>query len=64
MHDVINRLVSAPKSNYMTYKFMSHVNSVTLSANDIQLQQDPKSQRMSHTVCTNNGDDSGEAKPT
>ena len=51
--DVINWLVSAPKSNYVhiydvKYKFM-------LFADDVEPQQDPESQRMSHILakCSN-----------
>ena len=47
---VINRLVSVPKSNYMTYRFHDVIHHFTLSADDVGPQQNPESQRTSYVA--------------
>ena len=48
MPDVINWSNSAPKSNYVMYRFDDVIFNFTLSADDIGPQQDQKSWRTSH----------------
>ena len=50
MSDVLNWLVSARISNYVTFRFDDVIYHFTLSADDVTHEQDPKSQRTSHIL--------------